>query len=272
MADDDIQVRLEGEDAGQAAQESPKPDASAQSAAAEAERARQEAAYWRAVRDSERLQNAELTVASAAKSIKADLRQAVESGDVDGLDEALDRKMQVALSRQLLEAQKQQLHQPPPPPADPVERYVQGRPAQTQQWLREHREYVTDPAKNAELTRAHYSALGAGHNPDTPGYFAAVEKKIGLRQERESGGGVSYQRNIPGFNPSDPSTHIQGNRVVLTKGEAERATNGDIVWNEADYRAGRIKDRSMIGRPIQIQEYARRKKIMLADGMYNRIG
>lgn len=240
----------------------------ASSAAADAARAAADRDYWRTQRDLQHLANAELTVSSAAKATRAELKQAVETGDVDQLDEAVDRKVNIALSKHVLEMQRQQLHQAPPPPADPVERYVQGRPAATQQWLREHKDWVVDPAKNAKLTRAHYGAIGEGLNPDTPDYFKEIERRIGLDRQPEG----RYQRNIPGFDKSNPATHVRGNQVFLTKSEAERATDGSVVWNEADLRAGRITDRSLIGCPIQIQEYARRKKAMMADGMYNRLG
>ena len=226
------------------------------SAAADAARVAQESAYWRAVRDNARLENAQLTVASAAKATKAELRQAVETGDVDQLDEAVDRKIDVALHRRMIELHRQQMHQAPPPPADPVERYVAGRPPQTQAWLRQHREYVTDPAKNEKLTRAHFGALADGLTPDTNSYFSAIEKRIGLRDASSK-----YGKPPDSFIAGKPETHLHGSKVFLTKKEAELATDGTLCWETGPKK----------GQPLGLDEYGRRKAVLIKRGEYNRL-
>lgn len=78
---------------------------------------------------------------------------------------------------------------------------------------------------------------------------------------------------LPNYNPADARTHVSsdGKTVVLTPGERQRANDGSIVWNEADYRAGRIKDRNMISKPIGTEEFSRRKVLMFREGYYDRL-
>jgi hypothetical protein len=154
------------------------------------------------------------------------------------------------------------------PVGDPIESFIASRTAPTAQWLRSHREWLSDKAKNEQLTQAHYHALGEGVRVDTPEYFAHVERQIGLAGSKNS----SSQRTNLRVNPSDTSSHISGNRVALTRGESERATDGSIVWNENDLRSGRIRDRALIGRPIGHGEFARRKVAMHRQGFYDRLG
>ena len=47
-------------------------------------------------------------------------------------------------------------------------------------------------------------------------------------------------------------------QVRLTKGQAESAEDGTHVWLKSDLAAGRIKDASMVGKPIGVREMARR--------------
>jgi hypothetical protein len=134
----------------------------------------------------------------------------------------------------------------------------------TAQWMREHREWVEDPRKNAKLIGAHHMAVGEGMAQDTDDYFEFVEKTIGLRGNnsnrggRSSGGGTSVNYN------SNPNTHVRdgGKTVILTKGERERANDGSIIWNYGELK----------GKPIGNTEYARRKAAMVVEGRYDKLG
>jgi hypothetical protein len=156
----------------------------------------------------------------------------------------------------------------PTVPADPVEAACVGRTEPTARWLREHPDWVLDRQKNAKLTAAHFDAEADGVVPDTPEYFARIEKQIGLRgngSARGSAGGALRNSGVhpADFNPGDVSTHIRdgGREVFLTKGEAKAANDGTLVWNY-----GPLK-----GKPIGTQEAARRKAAMFAEGRYNRL-
>jgi hypothetical protein len=119
---------------------------------------------------------------------------------------------------------------------------------------------IRDPKKFSKLQAAHYDALAEGHAPDSPGYFAAVETRIGLRKaERKTA-----------FDPNNVRTHIRGNEVRLTKGEHERSLDGSLVWGRHDLAAGRCTA-AQLNEPIGLAEMARRKKILAAQGAYDRL-
>jgi hypothetical protein len=165
-------------------------------------------------------------------------------------------------------------------PSDPVEAYIAGRTEPTQKWLRAHKEWVSDPKKNAQLTSAHWGAVAADLRPDTDEYFAHIENAIGLKQATAANG------HAPGTNGKTPATPSRrssapvapvitsgggtsggSNEVKLTKGEAKSATDGTLIWNYDD-PSPQKKFRK--GDPIGIQEMARRKLKMQQQGLYDK--
>jgi hypothetical protein len=191
-----------------------------------------------------------------AQTAKKEITTAGEIGDYEKQAEAYDKLAFARARQQQLETAQAALAARPAPtvtvPADPVESYIEGRTEPTQRWLRQHTDWITDPRKNAKLTSAHWGAVGEGLIPDTPEYFAHVERRIGLRDER--------MRNV---RSNDASSHLLdgGRTVYLTAGERERATDGSLVWNHGPKR----------GQPIGVEEFARRKIAMHAEGRYNRL-
>ncbi len=65
---------------------------------------------------------------------------------------------------------------------DPFEAYVSTLAPRAQDWLRSHRDLVTDEGKRSQLERAHYSALSDGIAPNTDAYYERLEERMGLRQ------------------------------------------------------------------------------------------
>lgn len=164
-------------------------------------------------------------------------------------------------------------------PADPVDAYIQGRTEPTANWLRSHREWISDPRKNAKLTAAHFDAVGNDLAPDTPEYFEHVETFIGLRQAEGDGktevkpNGAGKARRTPPAAPGQHSgggTNGGGTEVRLSANESRAATDGTHVWGKHDLAAGRIKDANLVGSPIGNQEMARRKLAMQQQGLYDR--
>jgi hypothetical protein len=131
--------------------------------------------------------------------------------------------------------------------SDPVEAFIQGRDANTQAWLRAHPDDAlvlatgSDPRRASKLNAADLDAYAEGYTRGSPEYFAHVEKLLGGKatSSGEKGG---------------------GNRVVLTKRQAQNATDGTITWNYGPKR----------GQPIGIQEFARRLKEQTEQGLLNR--
>jgi hypothetical protein len=146
-------------------------------------------------------------------------------------------------------------------PADPVEGLAATRTEPTARWLREHREWVLDPKKNAKLSAAHFDAVAEGLREDSPEYFAHVERRIGLADT--SRGNESEDRTAVKYDPADVNTHIRrgGAEVVLTKGEKAAATDGTLLWATGPDR----------GKPIGVTEFARRKVQMAREGRYHQL-
>lgn len=162
----------------------------------------------------------------------------------------------------------------PAAPVDPVEAYISGRTEPTANWLRSHKEFITDTRKNAKLTAAHWSAVGEGLQPDSADYFSHVETMLGLKEKPvekvEPKVEGKTQRKTPTVAPVNASGGgMNGgtNEVRLTKAEAQAATDGTHTYNYDDPSP---QKKFKKGDPIGIQEFARRKKIMTEQGLYDR--
>lgn len=158
--------------------------------------------------------------------------------------------------------------------SDLVETYIQGRTEATANWLRSHKEWITDARKNAKLTAAHYSAMADGVVPDSDEYFSHVETFIGLRKSDEaksSNGAAKPRRQTPSVAPVQASgggtSGSGGNEVRLTKGEAQAAVDGTHTWSYDDPSPQKkFKKGDVLG----VQEFARRKLAMTKQGLYDK--
>lgn len=147
--------------------------------------------------------------------------------------------------------------------ADPVEDFISQRSVPTGNWLRQHKEFLTDPVKNKKLIASHYDAEANGKTVDTPEYFKHVEKYLGIgeqpRQRRQGAPVAPVQNGGNGLGG--------GREVSLSKKEATAATDGTHTWNYDDPSP---QKRFKKGDPIGITEFARRKIIMNAQGAYDK--
>ncbi len=263
MSSDDVEINVvvEGENSPARATGQ---RSSSHSEVEETLRARLEAQHLRAAMAArDQIDRASLTVASEAASAKADLKAALETGDFDAAADAQERLADRVAERKRLEEAKVTVARRPA--GDPIEAHISQFTARTANWLREHKDWLADPRKNARLTGAHHLAVGEGLTPDTDEYFEHVERTIGLRGGNSGRGGSSGRSGADRrpINPSDINSHISnsGKSVYLTEGERQRATDGTLVWNFGPNR----------GKPIGIQEMARRKAELHKQGAYNRL-
>jgi hypothetical protein len=212
---------------------------------------------------------------------------AFEAGDKKALSAAQLRISNAAADLAMLQQAKAELpeqpvkrvntQQPQPAPQnDPIEQWVQSTTPRTQSWLRSHMDIVRDPKKSAKMTAGHHDALSEGLVPDTDAYFDHVEKYLGLTGEkpvpkaepRANGGATTHRRpTAPAASVTPTGGGINGGvrEVTLTKGEALAATDGTLQWNYDDPTG---KNRFKKGDPIGLQEMARRKQKLAADGRY----
>ena len=221
-----------------------------------------------------------------ADSANTEYVAALESGDWKKAADAQRKQaraeaqaVQYEQNKALWEREKAQPQQPQrqQPTGDPVENYINQVARQTPNsanWLRQHRDWITDPQKNARLTSAHWSAVGEGLQVDSPQYFDHVERTLGLKNEpdkKPNGSAPAARRQSAPVTPVTPSpggTSGGGLEVRLTKGEAAAATDGTLVWNYNDPSG---QNRFKKGDPIGIKEMARRKKILQEQGAYDKM-
>jgi hypothetical protein len=193
-------------------------------------------------------------------------RDAMERADYDSAARAQSRISESAARRVQLEQQRDAVERQASQPVDSFERYASQCSAPTANWMREHKDWITDPDKFAEVQAAHFHAIAKKVKVDTPEYFEHVEKRIRLRGDdthRAGGMNIVKHKKLPEqINPNDANTHLLGpNRVYLTKGEREKAEDGTLVWS-----TGPLK-----GTPLGLQEYARRKIKLIQQGAYRRL-
>jgi hypothetical protein len=272
MADDEVRVQIPSDDGPAPAKDLDRAIAEERRRAEEANRRaaqyRAEAAQARqyvAQQQAANVANGIDAVRAEAESAKRDFEEAMNMGAFDRAAECQATIAAAEVRAQRLQEHQAYLQSAPQQPrttGDPVEDYISQRSGPTQSWLRAHREWVTDPRKNAKLTSAHYAAVAEGLTPDTDQYFAAVESRLGLRRDAKGEGA---------YKPNDPRTHVRSDGAIhLTHGEAERATDGSLTWQKHDVKAGRC-DPSQVGEPIGHREYAPRKRELLRAGAYNRL-
>lgn len=159
-------------------------------------------------------------------------------------------------------------------PADPVERFTAQMAPRAAAWIRAHPDCVTDEQKNKDMLKEHHRALADGLVEGGDEYFSRLDQWV-------SGGSTkAAQRTEPKTEPQTitrrPSAPVApaggsgtgasgGTTVTLTKGEVEAATDGTHVHTYSD-PGGKFKKGDVIG----VQEFARRKAIMMKQGLYDR--
>ena len=129
---------------------------------------------------------AEATEAQA-KLAQRDFQTAFENGDVPAMaasQRVLARAEAKAIRLDVARAELEQRYSRPTP-TDPVEAYIGDRSEASANWLRSHREFVTESHRNAKLQSAHHLAIAEGHAADSPGYFKFVEERLGFRTAPE---------------------------------------------------------------------------------------
>ena len=174
-------------------------------------------------------------------------------------------------------------------PIDPVEAFIQSRAAPSQTWLRSNQtqaqalgRHFAGVATAAEtkialkILAADNDARAEGVAVDTPEYFEHLEKFTGMKKAEEkpapkpNSGETRTEVRAHTRRQSVPAAPVNGGgsgssggsseaiNVRLTKGQAESAQDGTHVWLKSDLAAGRIKDATMVGKPIGLREMARR--------------
>lgn len=210
--------------------------------------------------DLDSVTNAISMVEMQREKVKRQLKDAMEAGDFDGTVKAQENLSEAITKLNALKEGKNYIEQRKSEPVnvDPQEAYIGKFTQRSQEYLRQHRELVTNENKNKRLIAAHYEAEAEGHKPDSEAYFQFLDNKLGYADAPKK----APSRMPAGAPVSRGNGDIQsggnGNVIKLSSGEARAATDGSIVWN-----AGANK-----GEPIGVKEYARRKSLMIKNGQY----
>lgn len=138
---------------------------------------------------------------SEKASLRAELRVAKESGDIDreaDITERLGRLgyeiAQLETGKGELEARRNQRSQDAARPHQPaqqnqpsaMEADLARRTPKTAAWLREHPEFYSDPRFRTKVESAHGLAVADGLVPDTEEYFAKIEEIAGVTQKPQA--------------------------------------------------------------------------------------
>ena len=141
--------------------------------------------------------------------------------------------------------------QPQAQTGDPVENHInsiQGLLPAQRDWLKNHRELMTDPRKNTRLQNAHLDAEDAGIRAGSEDYFKFLEERLGYRKAesnedddgedntaRAAAVSAPPSRDVPSAGSGRPSP----TRVTLTAEERAHAAASGI--SEIDYARNKLK-------------------------------
>lgn len=189
-----------------------------------------------------------------ADALQGQIQQALESGEYKVATE-LQRKlaraeatiMRYEDAKTELDAQAKkpppEEKRPEPQSSDPFEAQISKLPPRSKTWLREHREYATDPKLNKQLIAAHHVAMAEDHTYESDAYFQRIEEHLGLGGD--DGGEPEVVEETPRRQPrhSAPVSReapanrhgVSGNRVTLTQAEVGIAR--DLGMTPQEYAA-----------------------------------
>src|SRR5713101_7721851 len=261
MDQEEISVRID-DDVATSARQIAESDRQAAKYRGEAAKYRRETAALNIEAEKRAVDANWLTTKSELSAAEAALKEADELGDSDAKVAATRRIAAGEARRAMLENNAAALQRTPISSGDQFEDHLARFTEPTARWMREHRDWVEDPRRNAKLTGAHHLALSEGLEPDTDRYFEFVEKTIGVRSGNGSGRHNVQRTASKSYDPADHRTHVTDDGVYLTSNERKIATDGTLVWNHGPNR----------GKPLGLQEMARRKSELAKQGAYNRLG
>lgn len=220
-----------------------------------------------------------------AKSAEAEFVTAAEAGDFPAqaraqrkISQAETRIQRLAEAKDDLEDAKARQPREPKPhqqqraaPTDPVEQVASTLSSRSAAWVRAHPECITNPKLNARMMAAHNLAVAEDVELDSEEYFqrieAGVKPKSAAAEPKPSAGDGRRPPSGAAAGGGGGGALNGGTEVRLTRGEAQSATDGTLVWNYDD-PSGQKK--WVKGDPIGLSEMARRKMEGQKRGLYDK--
>lgn len=174
---------------------------------------------------------------------KREFASAIASGDFNAAADAQEMIARAAArmesyeaGRQALESEaanaKERVEKPvetrqQPQQGDPVERYIAQYSPRTQDFLRSHRDFVTDPKQNNMLIASHFQAVAEGIQPDTDRYFDFIGEKMGAEKAQPATSVAHPNGKRPPAAPvsrqPSPQSGVVNGTIILSPQEREIA-------------------------------------------------
>ena len=116
---------------------------------------------------------------------------------------------------------------PPPSHKEVLENIIDSVTPASAQWLRENRSHLRDQNDVQDMFNAHNSAVARGVTPDTPEYFAFIERRLGIDNQQEESAMSSASKPMArkAAPPAAPVNRTSSNKnaATLTRAEADMA-------------------------------------------------
>jgi hypothetical protein len=126
------------------------------------------------------------TMKQSQKSLRGDYAAAMAAQDFEKVAEIQEAMSDTSAKLLYLQNSQAALEKAPKPvprqPVDPVEAFAARLTPQSAAWVRQHPEYVRDPAKNRKMLAAHEMVSADGIKPDSPEYFTAIEDALKINR------------------------------------------------------------------------------------------
>jgi len=180
-----------------------------------------------------------------ADILEAGYAEALMNGDVKSAAKIQRQMTETAVKINNLETGRESPKNTPPPaasapPADPVEAFARQLTPKSASWVRAHPEYVTNPSLQQQMIGADSIVQARGVQPDTPEYFAEVEKILGIsRQDEEDA--PPARRNAPPAAPGNTGGGSNGKTRRLSAAQLEAAELSGLSPEEYVKQMDRIE-------------------------------
>jgi hypothetical protein len=205
------------------------------------------------------------TMKQSQKSLRGEYAAAMQAQDFEKVAEIQEQMSDTSAKLLYLENSKAALEKAPKPqpraPVDQVEAFAARLTPQSAAWVREHPEYVRDPAKNRKMLAAHEMVLADGIKPDTPEYFRGIEDTLRMTPRAE----VSRNDDDPMADAAREVVVSEPRRAAPAAAPVSRSGNGTGKRsNVVTLSAMEVEmAESMSMTP---EEYARNKLALVREG------
>lgn len=125
---------------------------------------------------------------------------------------------------------------PPPSHREVLENIIDSVTPESAQWLRENKSHLRDQNDVQDMFNAHNSAVARGVKPDTPEYFAFIERRLGIDSQQEESAMSSASKPMArkAAPPAAPVNRTSSNKnaATLTRAEADMAQSLGMTHKE----------------------------------------